>query len=36
MYVGANGIIKATSTPLGDFFLGKILGIFSKKIFKKF
>jgi hypothetical protein len=36
MYVGANGLIGATSTPLGDFSLGDILGIFSKKSLKLF
>jgi hypothetical protein len=31
--MGAVMFIGATGAPLGDYFLGKILGIFSKKIF---
>jgi len=33
--VAANGLIRTTSAPLGDYFLGNILEIFSKKKFKK-
>jgi len=33
--LGVNGLIGTTSAPLGDCFLGNILGFFSKKIFKK-
>jgi hypothetical protein len=32
---GANGLIGATNTPLGDYLLGNILGILSKKVLKK-
>jgi hypothetical protein len=33
--VAANGLIGTTSAPLGDYFWGNILEIFSKKVFKK-
>jgi hypothetical protein len=33
--MGANKLIGAIGAPLGDYFLVKILGIFSKKVFKK-
>ncbi len=34
--MGANKLIGATGTPLGDCFLSIILGIFLGKVFKNF
>jgi hypothetical protein len=34
MYWGPNGLIIATGAPFGDYFLGSILGIFSKNLLK--
>jgi hypothetical protein len=31
----ASGLIRATGTPLDDYILRNIFGIFSKQIFKK-
>jgi hypothetical protein len=33
--MGANMLIGTIGAPLDDYFLGNIVGIFSKKIFKK-
>jgi hypothetical protein len=33
--MGENGLIGTTNAPLNDYFLGNIIGMFSKNIFKK-
>jgi hypothetical protein len=35
LQMSANKLIGTIDAPLGDYFLGKILGIFSKKVSKK-
>ncbi len=34
-FIGANGLIGATSTLLIDYFLGNIIEIFLEKVFNK-